>query len=176
MLVELQAYNSPPLWFSAVTLHIYVQNSQHSPEGNATSDFFQEAMQTSNLEENIGKIKHCLPLLTVLMQVKKEFVENMPKEDNLLRLQIQTALPAILGTGDVLSGVCVFPSSTDIKSGYWQVKMELEVREMAAFICCLGPLQFKVIYQESSKHPAKGRLSGEWSCCALETRSWLSTC
>lgn len=54
--------------------------------------------------------------------------------------------------------------------------MELEVREMAAFICCLGPLQFKVIYQESSKQPAKGRLGGGWSCSALETRSRLSTC
>lgn len=54
--------------------------------------------------------------------------------------------------------------------------MELEVREMAAFICCLGPLQFKVIYQQSSKHPAKGCLDGGWSCSALETRSWISTC
>lgn len=69
-----------------------------------------------------------------------------------------------------------FSSSADIKSGYWQVKMELEVREMAAFICCLGPLQFKVIYQESSKQPAKGRLGGGWSRSALETRSRLSTC
>lgn len=147
-----------------------------APKATKHLIFSPKAKQTSNLEENIGKIKHCLSLLTVLMQVKKKFVENMSTQDNLLRLQIQTALPAILGTGDILSGVCVFPSSADIKSGYWQVKMELEVREMAAFICCLGPLQFKVIYQESSKHPAKGRLGGERSCSALETRSWLSTC
>lgn len=63
-----------------------------------------------------------------------------------------------LGT---VSQVLVFSSSADIKSGYWQVKMELEVREMAAFICCLGPLQFKVIYQEFSKPPLKGRWSAE---------------
>lgn len=124
-------------------------------------------MQTSNLEENRGKIKHCLPLPTLPMQVKKEFVENMPKEDNLLRLQTQTAPP--LNSRDwrrSLRCLC-FSSSADIKSGYWQVKMELEVREMAAFICCLGPLQFKVIYRESSKHPAKGRLAGGWNCSAL---------
>lgn len=43
------------------------------------------------------------------MQVKKEFVENMPKEDNLLLPQTQTAPPAIRRTGNVFSGVCVFP-------------------------------------------------------------------
>lgn len=58
----------------------------------------------------------------------------------------------------MVSQVLVFSSSTDIKSAYWQVKMELGVREMAAFICCLGPLEFKVIYQECSKHPCKGHL------------------
>lgn len=66
-------------------------------------------MQTSDLEENREKIKHCLPLLTLLMQLKKEFVENTPKEDNLLRPQTQTAPPAIRGIGDILSGACVFP-------------------------------------------------------------------
>lgn len=66
-------------------------------------------MQTSNLEENRGKIKHCLLLLTLPVEVKKEFVENTPKEDNLLRPQTQIAPPAIRRTGDVLSGACVFP-------------------------------------------------------------------
>lgn len=58
MLVEWQAYNSPPPWFSAVTFYIYVRNSQHNPKGSTTPDFVQEAMQTSNLEEKRGKIKH----------------------------------------------------------------------------------------------------------------------
>lgn len=107
--MELQAYNSPSLWFSAVMLDIYVRNSQHSPKDNTAPNLFHEAMQTSILEEKRGKIKHCLPLLTLPMQVKKEFVENTPKEDNLLRPQTQTAPAAIRGTGDVLSGACVFP-------------------------------------------------------------------
>lgn len=66
-------------------------------------------MQTSNLEENRGKIKHCLPLPTLPMQVKKEFVENMPKEDNLLRLQTQTASPPPQFAGlETFSQVLVF--------------------------------------------------------------------
>lgn len=85
------------------------EKSQHNPKGNTTPDLFQKAMQTSNLEKNRGGIKYCLPFSTLPNQVKKEFVENSLKEDNRMGPQTQTAISAIQGTGDVLSGACVFP-------------------------------------------------------------------
>lgn len=49
--------------------------------------------------------------------------------------------------------------------------MELGVRGMAAFICCLGPLEFKVIYEECSKHPWKGHWWWGLGGAALEPSS-----
>ena len=53
-------------------------------------------------------------------------------------------IPTIQEILDSLSGAVVF-SSLDLNSGYWQVKMDPEVREITAFICPHGLFQFKVM-------------------------------
>lgn len=45
---------------------------------------------------------------------------------------------------DNLTGAAVF-SSLNLNSGYWQVEMDPEVREITAFICPPGLFQFKVV-------------------------------
>lgn len=53
-------------------------------------------------------------------------------------------IPTIQEILDSLSGAAVF-SSLDLNSGYWQVEMDPEVREITAFICPQGLFQFKVM-------------------------------
>ncbi|KAE8297832.1 Retrovirus-related Pol polyprotein from transposon 17.6 Protease [Larimichthys crocea] len=53
-------------------------------------------------------------------------------------------IPTIQEILESLSGAVVF-SSLDLNSGYWQVEMDPEVREVTAFICSHGLFQFKVM-------------------------------
>lgn len=128
--------------------------SQHYPEGNTTPDLF------ADIESGGDKAKNkALADISDTGDAGEERARGQDGERGQPAAPGNTNSPPAplrCNSQDSVRSLrhSLFSSSGDIKSGYWQVKMELEVRGMAAFDRCLGPPQLKVIYQEGSKPPA----------------------